>query len=192
MMTHKTASLNRYQIAVIGLAFFAFFMSALVSRTVFERLPHLEDEVAYLFQAKVFAHGDIVIPSPQPHRTYWQPFVIDYHETRFSKYTPGWSAILAIGVVLGETWIINAFFAALTIALVYRLGSDIFNPDVGLIAAGLTAFSPMALLLNASLMGHSAALFFTTLFLLAYLQIERRGQLKWGFVAGISLGFIVI
>jgi 4-amino-4-deoxy-L-arabinose transferase-like glycosyltransferase len=182
---------TRYQWTVVALAFFAFFMSAHLSRTVFERLPHLEDEVAYLFQARVFARGDIVIETPNPRRAYWQPFVVDHEGLRFSKYTPGWSALLSPGVNLGQTWVINAFFALLTVALVYRLGSNIFNRDVGLIASGLTAFSPMALLLNSSLMGHTAALLFTTLFILAYRQIEKTHSIRWGLIAGFSLGFVV-
>ena len=109
---------TRYQWTVVALAFFAFFMSAHLSRTVFERLPHLEDEVAYLFQARVFARGDIVIETPNPRRAYWQPFVVDHEGLRFSKYTPGWSALLSLGVNLGQTWVINAFFALLTVALV--------------------------------------------------------------------------
>ncbi|MBE2267395.1 MAG: glycosyltransferase family 39 protein [Anaerolinea sp.] len=181
-----------HQWIVICLALFAFGMSAYLSRTVFERLPHLEDEVAYLFQARVYAHGDVVIPSPELRRAFWQPFVVDRDGLRFSKYTPGWSAQLAVGVLLGETWVINAFYAALTVAVTYRLGREIFNPETGVIAAALFAFSPMALLLNATLMGHTSALFWTTLFLYAYWRLERgRRALWWGALAGIALGILI-
>ncbi len=180
-----------------GLAFllvgFSIIMSALLSRTVFERLPHLEDEVAYLFQARIFARGDLVIETPQPRRAYWQPFVVDHNDRRFGKYTPGWPALLALGVLMGQPWGVNTLLAGLTVALVYRLGREIFNPETGVIAAALAAFSPMALLLNATLMGHTAALCFTTLFLYAYWRIERGGAaLKWGIVAGVALGMVVI
>lgn len=178
---------------IIALAFFAFFMSVLISRTVFERLPHLEDEVAYLYQARIFANGEITAPTPELQRTFWQPFVIDYNGQRFSKYTPGWSAVLALGVIGGQTWLINALFASLTVALTFRLGKEVFNPDVGLIASALVAFSPMALLLNASLMGHTAALFYSTLFFYVYWRMEHGSSpLRWAVVAGLSLGMIVI
>src|SRR5262245_30054222 len=95
---------NRYlsQSLVIRIILFSMAMSALVSRTVFERLPDLEDEVAYLFQAKTYARGELVIPSPQPSRSFWQPFVVDYQATgnRFSKYSPGWPALLTLGVLM--------------------------------------------------------------------------------------------
>lgn len=192
MKPSSKTSLSLHHIAVVVLVFFAFLMSATLSRTVYERLPHLEDEVTYLFQAKVFARGDLVIETPQPRRSYWQPFVVDRDGLRFSKYTPGWSGLLSLGIHLGQPWVINAFFAALTVALTFHLGTDLFNRDVGLIAAGLVAFSPMALLLNASLMGHTAALFFTLLFIIAYRQIEKTHAIRWGLVAGIALGFVVI
>lgn len=186
--------MKRHSIIVVILIAFSMGMSALVSRVVFERLPHLEDEVAYLFQAKTYARGRLVVDIPEPRRAYWQPFVVDYLPTgeRFSKYTPGWPALLAIGVLLGQPWVVNAFLAGLTVALVYRLGREIFNADVGVIAAALTAFSPMALLLNATLMGHTAALFAVTLFFYAYWRIERnRHAVRWGVVAGAALGLVV-
>lgn len=175
----------------LGLIFFSMVMSAVVSGRVFERLPHLEDEVAYLYQAKMFAGGNLVIDSPEPRRPFWQPFVLDYEGKRFGKYSPGWPALLAAGVWLGEPWVINMFFAGLTVALVYRLGSEIFNRDTGLIAAALTAFSPMALLLNGTLMGHTSALFGVVLFMYAYWRLERRPALRWGIAAGIALGMVV-
>ena len=177
------------------LAFFAAAMSALVSRAVFERLPHLEDEVAYLYQAKTLAGGQLVIPIPEPRRAYWQPFVVDYGPSgmRFGKYSPGWPLLLAPGVLAGQPWLVNALCAALTVALVYRLGRELFGPDVGVIAAALTAFSPMALLLNGTLMGHTAALTCAVLFMYALWRVERgRHALRWGLLGGAALGLLVI
>ena len=193
--TQPQSTFNGFQLIVVGLVFFSFFMSALISRTVFERLPHLEDEVAYLFQARVFARGDIMVDIEQPSNAYWQPFVVSYQQTgnRFSKYTPGWSSILSLGVNFGQEWVINAFFGALTVALVFRLGSEIFNPDVGMVASALTAFSPMTLLLNASFMSHTSAMFFFTMFMYCYWRITlKRNTIRWGILAGLMLGMMVV
>ena len=188
-----TRSLTKHTFAAVALSFAAFFMSALISRTVFDRLPHLEDEVAYLYQARTYAGGNLVIETPEPRRAYWMPFLLDQGGLRFGKYTPGWSMQLAAGVLLGQPWVVNAFYAALTVALVFRLGKEIFNEDVGLVAAALTTFSPMVLLLAGTLMGHTAALFAATLFLYAYWRVERarRHTLLWGALAGVGLGLLV-
>lgn len=186
--------LMRHQTFVAALAFAAFFLSAAISGRVYERMPHLEDEFAYWYQAKIFARGQLVIETPQPAQAYWQVFVADHKDkgVRFAKYTPGWALLLALGLNLGQAWVINAFFAMLAAPLVWQLGRQIFNRDVGLMAAGLTVFSPMSLLLNGSLMGHAATFFFTMLFLLAYRQIEKTHRWRWGIIAGLALGWVAI
>ena len=187
--------LNLYHVAALGLAFFSFFMASLVSDHVFERLPHLEDELAYLYQARIFSRGDIVIDSPQPSRAYWQPFVVDHRETgnRFGKYTPGWPLILSVGVFAGQPWVINALFAALNVCLVYRLGGEIFGRRVSMLAAALITFSPMALLLNATLMSHTSSLFLATLFIYAYWRIEQEdSRYRWAIIGGTALGILAI
>ncbi len=194
-------------LAVLLLATFAFGASLHVSRTVFERLPHLEDEFAYLFQAKVFASGQIWAPRDpawQEVKFFWQPFVIqpdtadpvDGVYKRFGKYTPGWPILLALGALVNAPWIVNAWIAALSVVLIYRLGRGVFSEAVGVVAALLLAISPMALLLNATLMSHTSALFFTLLFVYGYWRTTRtragwRGLLIWGAVAGLALGWIV-
>ncbi len=194
MHTPSPRPLYRLHAVILALALFSLLMSAVVSRSVFERLPHLEDEVAYLFQAKVFARGDLVIDSPTPFNAYWQPFVIDHSSgTRFSKYPPGWSALLSVGVNMGAPFVVNALFAALNVILAYRLAADAFDRRTGFTAAVLVAFSPMALLLNGTLMGHTPALTGTTLFMWAYLRMTRSPQpLRWGVLAGVALGSVVI
>jgi 4-amino-4-deoxy-L-arabinose transferase-like glycosyltransferase len=165
----------------------------------------------------LLARGQVVIDSPQPSRPFWQPFVLDFSGKRFGKYPLGWPGMLALGVLMGQTWVVNALLAATTVALTYRLGREIFNPDTGVIAAALVSFSPMALLLNGTLMSHTAALFTTTLFLYAYWRMEhqtdtknrvstghnvgtpfwasvrlRQAGLSWGIIAGVALGLTII
>lgn len=186
-------SLKYHHWLALALILFTFLMSALVSRAVFENLPHLEDEVAYLFQARTLARGQLVVDSPEPGRPFWQPFVLDSNGNRFGKYPLGWPGMLAAGVLMGKIWIVNAWLAAMTVALAYRLGREIFNADTGVVAAALVSFSPMALLLNGTLMSHTAALFTTTLFLYAYWRMEyERHGVRLGVLAGVALGLTII
>ncbi|MCC6614684.1 MAG: glycosyltransferase family 39 protein [Anaerolineae bacterium] len=178
---------------LLALVLFSFGASLFFSRAVFEHLPHLEDELAYTFQAHILARGDLVAPTPPQASAFWQPFVLDRNGHRFGKYPLGWPAQLAVGEVLGAPWIVNAWLAAATTALVYCLGSAIFNRDAGLIAAALVAFSPMALLLSGTLMGHTSALCFSTLLLYAAWRMEhsKRHTLRWALLAGVALGMII-
>ena len=190
-------------IAALLLAMFAFGAALHINRTMFERLPHLEDEFAYLFQAKVFAGGHLWVERPAgvEVKVLWQPFVIQPNDPidgvlkRFGKYTPGWPAVLALGILLNAPWITNAFLSALTVVLIYRLGREVFDEAVGLVAALLMAISPMALLLSATLMSHTSALFFTLLFLYGYWRTIKttgglRSQIAWGALAGVGIGMV--
>lgn len=188
-------AINWHNGAALALAFFALVMAALVSDRVFDRLPHLEDELAYQYQAHIFANGEITAPIPADFRAYWQPFVITDHAAggRFGKYHPGWPLLLAFGLWMGQMWLVNGFCAMLTVALTYRLGREIFGADTGLIAAALVAFSPMALLLNGTLMAHSAASLFAIGFMYGYWRTTRaERRLAWGALAGLSLGCLLI
>lgn len=194
-------------IAALLLALFAFGASLHINRTVFERLPHLEDEFAYLFQAKIFAGGHVTVPrdpSWQESKYFWQPFIIQpdtpfpgtQNYDRFGKYTPGWPLLLAIGAAFNAPWIVNAWVSALSVVLIYRMGRDIFSEAVGVVAALLLAISPMALILNATLMSHPSAMFFVLLFVYAYWRSTRvrghwRPLIVWAIVAGLALGWVI-
>lgn len=181
--------MKRTTLIVLLLIYAAMWAAAWVSRDPFERLPHLEDEFAYLYQARIFEHGDIVIDSPNPRRAYWQPFLIDYEGKRFGKYPPGWPLLLAFGTSTRIPWVVSVYFAGLTIAIVYRFGRELYGENTGVIAALLMTTSPISLLLSGTLMSHTAALFFTTLFMYSLWRIElRQNILWWGFLGGISLG----
>ena len=168
----------------------AFAASGLISDLVLEGVPHLEDEVAYLFQARVFAAGKAYVDAPFETNCFFAPFVVDHDGRRFGKYPPGWPALLALGVKLGQAWWVNAAGAALTVALVYRLGNVTHSRLTGSIAAALSITSPFVLLLSGSLMSHTWSLLFVTAFLWCYYRAREAepGSDGWSLSAGIALG----
>ena len=91
----------------LALACFSALASAVVSDRVFERIPHIEDEFANLWQAEVMADGQITLPSPTYTRSFLVPFVVDYQGRRFGKYAPGWPATLSLGARLDVPWLVN-------------------------------------------------------------------------------------
>lgn len=142
----------------------------LVSDLVFERLSHIEDEIAYLWQAQVIARNQLSLPSPEQPKSFLVPFVIDYNGQRFGKYPLGWPVVLSFGVRLGIHYLVNPILAGLGLWLTYRLGKRVLSEMVGLIAAGLTLTSPFFLMNSGSLLSHPLGLVLSAGFALAWLD----------------------
>jgi hypothetical protein len=170
----------------------ALLATAAVAVLAFERLPHLEDEVAYLFQAKTLALGRLTVPSPEPEEAFWTPFVLDYQGRRFGKYSPGWPAVLAIGILLRLPWLVNPVLAALCLYLVYRLGRDLYDETTGLLAAALGLVSPLFLILGGSFLSHLASLFWLLLFSLWFFWTARGRHWAYALGAGLALGVALL
>jgi 4-amino-4-deoxy-L-arabinose transferase-like glycosyltransferase len=172
------------------------------ARHVFERIPHVEDEIANLWQAEVMSDGALYLPSPPEPASFMVPFVVDYQGHRFGKYPPGWPAALSLGVLAGDPWLVNPLLAGLSVWFIYRLGSRIKGRGVGLLAALLAAASPMLLMLAGGLMGHMLGLFLTTAFILAWFDLlgppresAPSRTIPSGLliaVAGVSLGLLLL
>jgi 4-amino-4-deoxy-L-arabinose transferase-like glycosyltransferase len=177
-------------------------LSTWVADGVYEGLPHLEDEFAFLWEAEVMAEGHIALVTPNEPRSIIVPFVVDFAGQRFGKYPPGWPAALSLGARLDTPWVVNALLAGLSIWLVYRLGSKIAGRKVGLLAAGLSLSSPMFLMLSGSMLSHTFSLFLTCALAVSWLDLflpglEDRAVVQTPHwmqcaVAGLSLGLLVI
>lgn len=141
-----------------------------VATRVFENIPHIEDEMAYVWQAKAITGGALALPSPKNTSSFLVPFVVDYQGQRFGKYPPGWPAVLALGIFLGARGLVNPLLAGLAVWLTYRLGQRLFGTAVGLLAAGLTVTSPFFWMNSGSLLSHPLGLVLSAAFTLAWLD----------------------
>lgn len=194
---------HRADIIALLLAIAGFLASALVTQRVFEAIPHIEDEIAYVWEAKAMAQGHLMVPSPPNNRSYLVPFVIDYQGERFSKYPPGWPALLSLAIRLGIRDWINPFLAGLGVWLTYLLGKKFFSEIVGLLAAGLTVSSPFFLMNSGSLLSHPYGLVLSALFALGWLEsfwktktevnaLSTRRQWSYTILAGLALGLLIL
>lgn len=162
--------MSRIDRIALLLALFTVLATALVADRVFERLPHLEDEMAYTWEARAITGGQIKLPTPVCPRCFLQPFVVDYNGARFGKYPLGWPVVLAAGELLGARSLVNPLLAGFTIWLIYLLGKKLFDPPTGLLAAFLTATSPFFLMNSASLLSHPWSLLLSVVLTLAWLD----------------------
>jgi len=170
-----------------------------ISLRVFEAMPHIEDEMAYVWQAQVMARNKLTLPSPPYEKSFLVPFVVDYQGQRFGKYPPGWPAMLSLGVRLVVRSWVNPLLAGLSLWLIYRLGQKLFGNLVALLSVGLTLTSPFFWLNSGSLLSHLFGLFLTLTFILSWMDVfqgsgrARRLPLGLPLVVGaLSLGILAL
>ena len=184
------------------IAFFLVILTIFVtywfSGNVYENLPHVEDEFAYIWQAQVFAKGQAYISSPPHPDQLVVPFVVDYNGIRFSKYPPGWSLLLSFGVLANLMSWINPILAGLSIWLTFRLGQKIFNSGIALLASFLLLTSPFFLLNSGALLSHPFSLVLSLTLTLAWFDLfmtkGKNATPDWIkiIIAGCSLGLLAI
>ena len=160
----------RADLIALFLSLAAIFASYLVASGVYECLPHIKDEVAYVWQAQVYAQGQLTINATKYVSSFPIPYVVSHQGQRFAKYPPGWPVVLAAGIALGIRAWVNPLLAGLAVWLTYRLGQKVFGVAVGILAAFLTVTSPFFLMITGSLLAHTWSLFLTLAFSLAWLD----------------------
>ena len=180
-----------------------FLITNLISCFVFEHMPHVQDSIAQLFQARVFAQGKLFLQSPR------FPDFFDYthviNEGRwYSQYSFMHPLFLMLGVFVGAPWIINPLLGALTVPLFYLLGRDLYGERIGRIAGLLGCLTPFLLNMSSEFMNHSTSLLFATLFLLFFFRTvrgslntipgtrkpEEGGGWIYAVIAGVALGIV--
>lgn len=162
--------MSRANAIALILSFLTVAATLLIAERIFEQMPHIEDEMAYVWQAQAIAKGQLTVASPPQPRSFLVPFVVDYNGQRFGKYPPGWPAMLAVGVFLGLRSLVNPLLAGLGVWLTYRLGQRLFGDTVGLLAAALTLTSPFFMMNSGSLLSHPFGLVLSIAFALFWLD----------------------
>jgi len=174
---------------VVGfVALWAFVAAAYINTTYLERIPHVSDEVSYLFQGRIIASGNLVLQPPLLGELFQQDNVILDDVRWCSKYPPGWPALLAVGFLAGAPWLVNPLLLALTVIGVWRLGRVLFDESTGVLAAIALACSPFAVLMGSGFMSHVAAMCAAVWCMVALAGCERRRSALQPFLAGLLGG----
>src|SRR5512137_1937127 len=166
--------MKRLNWKLIALCGAAFILSAAVTWGVYGAMPHIEDEYANVFQAKVFASGNLAVRAPGVQsNSFYIPFILNQNGWLFGKYPPGYSLLLAPAAAIEQWWLINALAAAAIVLGVYLLGRDLFDAGTGLLAAALGLLAPMFILLSGALVSHVVTMALLTIF--AWSFVRSRG-----------------
>ena len=170
--------------------------SAMLAWFGFERLPHVEDEAVYLFQAQTLAQGALSVTAPpEALRPGLDFYLMDIQDGQwFSTTAPGWPAVLALGILLGVPWLVNPFLGMLSVLLAHRIALRLAGKTQADVLILLMATSPWFLGASASLMPHGTTIFFTLAcwWLLLLPPKSQRAMLIRAGLAGLAMGWVFV
>jgi hypothetical protein len=184
----------RLSTVVLVLAAFALYVSS--ARWVFDGRPLLVDEVAQLFQARIFASGRIAATLDPAPELFSALHLVERDGRVFSQFPPGGPAVLAVGLLFGAAWIAVPLCGALAVwcfsAFVRGVEAD--RPGVSLLASLLFALTPYMVFMSGSEMNHVPTLLGVCAALLALERATAPGassqrRLLPAFCCGLALGF---
>lgn len=176
---------------------FAWILAALVTVIcaalavfVYQRHPHVPDEVSYLFHARMLAAGELTIPAPPVPEAFDVDLMHSVDGRWFSPVPPGWSIALAAGERFHAGWIVNPLISGLSILAAYGLLRECVSPRRARMATALLALSPWSLFLGMGFMTHAWTQLCGVCAAWAVAR-ARRGQPElWTALAGIAIGVV--
>ncbi|MGE0464201.1 MAG: glycosyltransferase family 39 protein [Vicinamibacterales bacterium] len=150
--------LNAHRSAVLALGAPAVLLAIVgVNRFVLVGFPNSGDEYVYLYQAETMAAGRLWNPAPAPAALFQFSYIVQEPGRAYGSFPFGWPLMLALGLSLGlPAWLVNPLLGTLTLGLVWWLGTRLYSPRVGALAALLVGMTPFFVFNAASYFSHTA------------------------------------
>jgi hypothetical protein len=164
---------------------------AAVSLLLFDGMPYLDDDVAALFQARVFASGRLTLPLPE-HAEFFSLFGMlgasQNHPFVCTMYPPGLSLLLLPGVLAGVPWLVVPLLGGLLLVATVALGRELAGERIGRIAGLFMFVSPFVGVLAGTHLSHVPTALLLTLCWLQVARLLRTGGMRHGWGAGSAWG----
>jgi len=163
-------------------------LAAVLSFFVYERHPHVQDEVIYLYHARCLADGALTVPAP-PAPDAFSLYMIPHKADRwYSIFPPGWPAMLAVGVLFGVPWLVNPALAGLNVLLAYVFLREIYDRRTARMAVLLLCISPWYVFMGMNFMAHTFTLTCALIASLGVAWAKRTGKARWAWLASGAVG----
>ena len=167
-------------------------LAALLNVAVYERVPHVPDEVVYLLHARYFAAGRLWLDPPPVPAAFDLDLMLLDGDKWYCPVPPGWPAVLALGVRAGVPWLVNPLLGGASVLAAYALFRELGDRRGARMGSVLLAASPWFTFLNVSFMTHSLTLACTLLAALGVARSRRTGSVGWAALAGAAIGVVAL
>ncbi len=152
-------------------------------------VPHVPDDICYLWQARTFAQGHLTVPSHDLPEFFNMLFMVNDGKW-YSLFQPGWPALMSLAVWPGLEFLVNPLLAGLAVMLVYPIGRRVFDDRTAKLAMLLMALSPLHAAIGATLLAHSLSLVLGEVALLCALRFGEQSRWRDAVGLGIALGWM--
>lgn len=171
-----------------GLAIASTALAALLAFCIYGGVPHVPDEMVYLFQARYLAAGHLWLePPPVPQAFDLDLMLLDQGKW-YCPVPPGWPLVLAIGAFAGVPWLVNPLLGGATVLVVYALLRELAPKRTARIGIALLASSPWFVFLNMSFMTHPLTLLAACVAALGVARSRRTGSIASCALSGVAIG----
>jgi hypothetical protein len=164
--------------------------SVAVRQWVLKQQVVSDDEEAYLFGARTILHGRLVNPLPAEPEFFQNQWIVMNTKGWFSKYPPGHSLVLALGMATHTLDLVLPALGAVTAWLTYKLARALVGPRRALLALVLVVLSPHFTWTHATLLSQPTSTFALIAASLAVAKRRSSAAMRW--LAGAALGFGVL
>jgi hypothetical protein len=168
-------------IALFGIAY------AVLARVALDAFPFSGDEYACFLQAEIFARGLLHAPAP-PHAELLRVDHVVMDAWVRSKYPPGTSALLALGMRAGATWLVTPVEGVIALVALWRTTLAHLGSRAALMAIVMMGLSPLFAFQAASFYGHTPTTMWLALAFAATSLWIRTGSSAWPVLGGAAVG----
>jgi 4-amino-4-deoxy-L-arabinose transferase-like glycosyltransferase len=154
---------------------------------------NIQDEMMYLVQAQMLAHGHLCFPA-HPMADFFQELFIFHTPVYASMYFPG-TALLYAGAILLHipNWVLAAGVSGAGVALVYRVFAELLDGAAGVLGALLLIACASFRWASIMVMSHPLAMLQGLLMFWCFLRWRRaKDGSRWMILFGVLAGWAAI
>ncbi|MGD0036176.1 MAG: glycosyltransferase family 39 protein [Bacteroidota bacterium] len=194
-----------YRLIVSVLLLTVTIILVLSTQFLFQETEVTDDENAYDFQAKTLLASRFINPPPpvlgksmddkySDETSFDNWGIINDGHQWVGKYTLGHPAIIALGMALGNRYIVIIGISVLTLLLIYLIAEELYNDKkIALLAFCLGCVSPFFYFVSSSRLSHTTSAFFLALFMYLFLRLRHiqtwQKKALMALLVGLVLGY---